>query len=706
MAENSSPSLGLSLEQLAEKCKQLEDELRRGRERREQERREDRERWEQAKERARQAKERANEAEERADEAEERADEAEERADEAEERARQAKERREQAEERVRPSTFVEFLLHSHNFLSRPLRVKTPSRSTTGIPDPKGKYCPVRLEPWSSCSTQLSELYRSVSGYLQLTPEGTPHLFDSLLVLEAAGRRLSSAPMSSEQHLVAYEQQAVEEPVRDIIAQLCKIPAARGDFGLDDGIVFKNHADCINENETIEADIYQPRPDQPCVHRVGGTSTLLTTVRYKPPYKLAVETLRTGLRPMDLWEEMSKSDNSPTEPEEKVRYNAERLVCSVLTHEYDVMIRDGLEYSYVTNGIARVLLRVPRDAPGTLYYFLCDPNSELGPEVGYSSPLQKTSIARALCLCLMAFRSAARDQEWRNSMRQVLPTWDTRFDDTRSQVPGAVLQLLHSDSTHPEYPDAGSPYEPDRENNQGNQARRHNAQFCTQRCLLGLQSGSVLDDCCPNVMLHRRTKDDVRHPIASGDLLGLLKAQLDENIDRCAPFGERGGYGAPFKLTCIEYGYTVLGKGTTSGLWKIVSREEQVYRILRKAQGSAVPVFLGTIDLAKTYFLHGAGEIRHMLVMGWGGESTASMELTPWLGHEMRRSNREIKALGIIHDDLRLENILWNKELGRALIIDFHESTLKYQPTLQRSRAVKRRLSRPEAEETKRLRVP
>jgi hypothetical protein len=75
-----------------------------------------------------------------------------------------------------------------------------------------------------------------------------------------------------------------------------------------------------------------------------------------------------------------------------------------------------------------------------------------------------------------------------------------------------------------------------------------------------------------------------------------------------------------FKLTCTIYGYTVLGKGTTAGLWKEVSREAQVHQILRKAQGSAVPVSLGTIDLAKPYFLHGPGEIRHLFVMGWGNK--------------------------------------------------------------------------------------
>ena len=206
-------------------------------------------------------------------------------------------------------------------------------------------------------------------------------------------------------------------------------------------------------------------------------------------------------------------------------------------------------------------------------------------------------------------------------------------------------------------------------------------------------------------MLHRRSRDDLHHPITPEDLVRLLKAQLDENIDRCTPLGGCGAYGAPFKLTCTIYGYTIVGKGTTSGLWNEVSREAQVYQILRKAQGSAVPVFLGTIDLAKIYFLHGAGEIRHMLVMGWGGESTASMELTPSLHREIRKSNKEIRALGIIHRDLRRDNVLWNKELGRALIIDFHRSTLKSRPPLQRPRAVKRRLCQPEIGDPKRLRV-
>ncbi|KAJ5932869.1 hypothetical protein N7516_007358 [Penicillium verrucosum] len=604
-----------------------------------------------------------------------------ERRKQAEDEGRQEKEKREQAEARTRPTNFVEFLCHSHNLLSRPLRADTPSRSTTGkIPLPTGKYCPTRLEHWADCPEQMSELYR-----------GAPHSFSSLHELQGLGRRLCRKPISCEQELEAYERFAVEEHVHDIVTELCKLPAARDELCLGDGIQFSNHTNSLNDNDTTEADASQPssvpnpRPDQFCIHRVdGNTATLLTTVEYKPPHKLPVATLRIGLRSMDLWKDMVKSNKIPTNKEAKLRYNAERLVCSAIVQEYHVMIQEGLEYSYVTNGIARVFLRVPYDDPSTLYYFLCDPNSEVDGDAEDSFQQPKTSIARTLCLCLMAFRSPTRGQEWRNSTRPELPLWTTGFDHTRSQIPKVELQqtLAHSDSTVLDYtsPESGSAYEPpssppdspttaarrlptrsqarcapsgvqhrsqspDSSGSDSNQAigrkrgisqvtsspsaqragrqrdpgiTKANRRHIAMRNFARSDSGGVLDDCCPNVVLHRRSKDDLQHPITSEDLVRLLKGQLDENIDRCTPLGGCGAYGAPFKLTCVVYGYTVVGKGTTSGLWKEVSREAQVYQILRKAQGSAVPIFLGTIDLAKIYFLHGAGEIRHMLLMGWG----------------------------------------------------------------------------------------
>jgi len=155
-----------------------------------------------------------------------------------------------------------------------------------------------------------------------------------------------------------------------------------------------------------------------------------------------------------------------------------------------------------------------------------------------------------------------------------------------------------------------------------------------------------------------------------------LKQQLDKDVDRhCEPFGECGSTGAPFKIRCESYGYTFVGKGTTSSLWHAVSREAQFYQILRSAQGFAVPVFLGSIDMAQSYFLHGAGEIQHMLLMVWGGEPLTQSQWEDKRG-AVKKSHARIRELGIRHGDLRRPNTLWNSELNRVLIIDFHKSEL------------------------------
>lgn len=175
---------------------------------------------------------------------------------------------------------------------------------------------------------------------------------------------------------------------------------------------------------------------------------------------------------------------------------------------------------------------------------------------------------------------------------------------------------------------------------------------------------------------------------------------MDEDIDRCIPFGSCGSY-----LTCSIHGYTVVGKGTTSALWnKFVSHEADIYHIFRRAHGSAVPVFLGKMDLAKIYFGYG-GLIRHMLVMGWAGESIAKLEHTSDLRREIKRSNKAIRTLGVRHLDLRPDNILWNAELGRALIIDFHQSELDRRPTTKRPRPLKRSRYKADISEAKRVRV-
>lgn len=75
--------------------------------------------------------------------------------------------------------------------------------------------------------------------------------FPSVLVFEDFGRQVHERPISSEKDLENYERFGMENYVRDIIRELCKVPAARDEFHLGDGVWFDNHANCLDPVEAI-----------------------------------------------------------------------------------------------------------------------------------------------------------------------------------------------------------------------------------------------------------------------------------------------------------------------------------------------------------------------------------------------------------------------------------------------------------------------
>ncbi|KAK2750179.1 hypothetical protein FQN57_004675 [Myotisia sp. PD_48] len=480
---------------------------------------------------------------------------------------------------------------------------------------------------------------------------------------------------------------------------------------------------------------------------------------------------------MEIWEELVCSDTIPTETNAKLVYNAKLLTASVLAQEYHVMIQEGLEYSYVSNGFAVVLLRVLENDPGTLYYYLCEPILDLAQDSA-NFQQEKTAVAIVLCLCLMSLQSRPRSNQWRYDAKKNLPLWKRNFDHTRSQIPDEELEQPPPGSDYQSPEKSGSEYLPsspishtpptsrmptrskpggcapeklpeleptdsESDSNQATSSRKrgfsqvsssptspstsqhqvnqqgtrggqftrkppvHTAQYCTQACLLGLQRGGKLDDNCPNVSFHRQGQPVNTHLINAEQMVQGLKEQLNIDLDsNITPFSECGSFGAPFKLTYGLYGYTVVGKGTTERLGRrAVSKELDIYRILHSIQGTAVPVCLGSISLEFGYFLHGAGNIRHLLILSWGGEEI-ERENIKHIHAEYKRSERELRSLGVLHQDLRLENILWNPELKRVLIIDFHQCRLaRNKPVDLLKRPIGAQKLRDRDRDTKRLKL-
>ncbi|KAK7211046.1 hypothetical protein V2G26_018224 [Clonostachys chloroleuca] len=161
-----------------------------------------------------------------------------------------------------------------------------------------------------------------------------------------------------------------------------------------------------------------------------------------------------------------------------------------------------------------------------------------------------------------------------------------------------------------------------KESNQG-------VQYCTQRCLLGLVRGYILDTNCPNFSLHRprncKTNSSKRHPITHVDFLQQLSKQLKRTLDSgIISLDITGARGALFEISLLEYGYTFIGKGTVKAFIPDLKHEALVYKRLEGVQGTHVPVFLGAINLGalgRTYYYDFRVEVVHLSFMSWGGSA-------------------------------------------------------------------------------------
>ena len=217
--------------------------------------------------------------------------------------------------------------------------------------------------------------------------------------------------------------------------------------------------------------------------------------------------------------------------------------------------------------------------------------------------------------------------------------------------------------------------------------------YCTQACLLGLIRGHTLDNKCPNVKAHpkraryysRNTTNGIFkgrrqrnnwHAIDQPALARLLDEQLqrpERNHNGGFKSLDRSGWaGALFRLELLSHGYTFVGKGTVEPLVPVLEFEADMYKRMNTIQGKVIPVYLGSVDLTSAFHLTTRTAIVHLMLLSWGGEEAWRCGIEPerlWL--ETIRTNHEVAALGVQQGDLRPQNVLWNSELDRAILIDF-----------------------------------
>lgn len=441
---------------------------------------------------------------------------------------------------------------------------------------------------------------------------------------------------------------------------------------------------------------------------------------------------------------VSDGDSAPSVSEDAAgtRQLGFMRVARLLCQAYHYMITSGLEYGYAASGQTIILLRIQRDDPATLYYFL----SSMRPQVQSQSvdddahrQARATAVAHMCTQVMLGIRSQVRMAQWITSASKTLARWpkpyaknndggystlpsdredededdggdDDDDDGRRRKQPRGRLrrtgpQLLPSTSSkrvpsplrHVMTSELSSrpgrivPCVDGIMSEAARYLREQGLKFCTQACLLGLCRGTALDPACPNVALHRAPAGDAgkpgRHGITAQELCKLMDRQLSKDMDLgCQSLEQWGFYGAVgvlFRMTLAEYGYTFVAKGVQARHRCVLRREATVYKGLKSVQGTLIPVLLGRLNLqASPYPLSNCTAICHMMLMSYAGSCRGMPKGIDW-ETEAFRTSRELYWAGLRNGDERRANMAWNAEAGRVMQFDFDHASV-VEPTRRR----------------------
>ncbi|GBF62044.1 hypothetical protein TMEN_4568 [Trichophyton mentagrophytes] len=683
-----------------------------------------------------------------------------ERAKQEAERAQQEAEQLQQTfEEQLRPLTLFEYLDACHTYLFSGIAAGTLKSSTKGSADNAvGKLRPNHIRKWSSFDDEQTEIWDQL---LNTENEGFIEQlkFDSSHGMITLGKK-TRKKISSELDLRHFQRDAITEPVGSIIEALFDNESLRHVFGIQGQVTFENHANTLVDSEEEEAEGAMGRPsklrkgasgaatptnvessrrtlaDEFCIYNAGEKAKKPAMVgELKPPHKLSLKVIKKGLRKMELDEVVERRHDDT----DKIRHR--RLVAAVITQAFSYMIKAGVEYGYISTGEAFIFLHFKADEPGTLYYRLSVPETDVNQESedDHENRLRKTAVGQVLAFTLRAIRTNPHDQKWKDWAISQLKVWvitegdlylptseeDEKQDEqpptpyrpsksaqmvirntsvrTRSRSsrstckPTSSQQNSSGEDDKDDESDHDSPSQrPRRSANvmvvipppqppisdssyTGPVCRDGVRRYCTQKCLLGLLNGGLLDKTCPNVKEHGTEVHQIDH----STFISLLLAQILQKIVSpwtqplgCESLHRHGTRGALFEVILFKYGYTLIGKGFPSWFGKYLKNEQALYNQLRPVQGIHVPVCLGTIDVSKRpMFYDGIADIPHLLLLAHAGTGILECGVSKnKIISAASESLRAIHALGVLHRDAEPRNLLWSEEGENVLVIDFERA--------------------------------
>jgi hypothetical protein len=138
-----------------------------------------------------------------------------------------------------------------------------------------------------------------------------------------------------------------------------------------------------------------------------------------------------------------------------------------------------------------------------------------------------------------------------------------------------------------------------------------------------------------------------------------------------------------FKIALEGWGYVLIAKGTVDALADHLIYESYVHTNLKPIQSIHIPACLSYIRLSSTYYYDIGVQIRHLLLLAYGGDAlpnhikqTISSGHRWWNSREVKRAVDAVFACGVDHQDVRVLNLLWDGNQKRVRVIDFERSVV------------------------------
>lgn len=459
----------------------------------------------------------------------------------------------------------------------------------------------------------------------------------------------------------------------------------------------------------------------------------LFVVEYKAAHKIDKDLLRDCLEPEVAASLMEDAIRTVAGRSNGEVAKAKRDIAKVFTQTYHYMVDYGLQYSYATTGNSLIFLYLDPKQPSMLYYHLEEPESAV--RSSGREDIKRSAVALVLSFMLMSLKGQHMTQRWKKNIHKEQPKWPQPYEDMKDmptntpnslslttttvtlapKVAEASKDPQKGSGTRRQHQDGDCDLGPTSDSSRRSQSSSWSTRetlgtdttqseeepewsysvdappspalpFCTQACLLGLKTGGKRDPRCPNANLHQRrdaadvVSADDRHPITAAELCAQLTHQLASDMDHDCQnlerYGMYGAIGSMFKLALSEYGYCFLGKGVQRAHRKRLEKEAVTYSFLEACQGRLVPVVLGVIELVDEYWTECGAHISHMMLMTFAGDSlwhhSRKQKKNPALYQdEILRTLKELEPYGVEHGDENNNNMVWNEELQRVMVIDF-----------------------------------